>query len=128
MMAEAAEKSLYARLGGYDAIAAAVDDLLPRLTSDPQIGIYWRGHSTDSMHRERQMAVDFLCMALGGPVRYRGRDMKTAHTGLRISESDWQVFVKHTRATLDALGVYGKDREDFLAAAASLKDDIVECP
>jgi hemoglobin len=74
------------------------------------------------------MAVDFLCAALGGPVVYRGRDMKTAHTGLRISESDWQVFVKHTRATLDALGVYGKEREDFLAAAASLKGDIVESP
>ena len=127
-MAETTAPSLYTRLGGYDAIAAAVDDLLPRLTSDPQIGIYWRGHSTDSMQRERQMAVDFLCAALGGPVVYRGRDMKTAHTGLRISESDWQVFVKHTRAMLDALGVYGKEREDFLAAAASLKGDIVESP
>ena len=127
-MADTAEKSLYARLGGYDAIAAAVDDLLPRLTSDPQIGIYWRGHSTDSMRRERQMAVDFLCAALGGPVLYRGRDMKTAHAGLRISESDWQVFVKHTVATLDTLGVHGKEREDFLAAAASLKGEIVEGP
>ena len=127
-MTEPAEKSLYTRLGGYDAIAAAIDDLLPRLTGDPQIGLYWRGHSTDSMQRERQMAVDFLCAALGGPVCYRGRDMKTAHTGLRISESDWQVFVKHTVATLDHLGVQGKEREDFLAAAASLKGDIVEMP
>jgi hemoglobin len=42
-------RSLYQRLGGYDAIAAAVDDLLPRLTSDPQLGVYWRGHSKDSM-------------------------------------------------------------------------------
>lgn len=39
-MSEAAEKSLYERLGGYDAIAAATDDLLGRPTSDPQIGIY----------------------------------------------------------------------------------------
>jgi len=46
-MSEAAEKSLYARLGGYDAIAAATDDLLGRLTSDPQIGVYWKGHSKD---------------------------------------------------------------------------------
>ena len=47
-MVEATEKSLYTRLGGYDAIAAATDDLLGRLTSDPQIGIYWKGHSKDS--------------------------------------------------------------------------------
>ena len=127
-MSEAAEKSLYARLGGYDAIAAATDDLLGRLTSDPQLGIYWRGHSKDSMKRDRQLVVDFLCEAFGGPAIYRGRDMKTSHEGLAISESDWQVFVKHTLATLDKFGVQGKEREEFLAAAASLKGDIVERP
>ena len=127
-MAEATEKSLYARLGGYDAIAAATDDLLGRLTSDPQIGVYWKGHSKDSMKRDRQLVVDFLCAALGGPVIYRGRDMKTSHEGLGISESDWQVFVQHTVATLDKFGVQGKEREEFLAAAASLKGEIVERP
>jgi hemoglobin len=127
-MSEVAETSLYARLGGYDAIAAATDDLLGRLTSDPQIGVYWKGHSKDSMRRDRQLVVDFLCAAFGGPTVYRGRDMKTSHEGLGISESDWQVFVKHTVATLDAFGVQGKEREEFLAAAASLKGDIVERP
>jgi hemoglobin len=127
-MSEAAEKSLYTRLGGYDAIAAATDDLLGRLTSDPQIGVYWKGHSKDSMKRDRQLVVDFLCEAFGGPVIYRGRDMKLSHEGLSISESDWQVFVKHTVATLDKFGVQGKEREEFLAAAASLKGDIVERP
>ena len=59
---------------------------------------------------------------------YTGRDMKTSHEGLGISESDWQVFVKHKGATLDTLGVHGKEREEFLAAAASLKGEIVERP
>ena len=127
-MSETAEKSLYARLGGYDALAAATDDLLRRVYSDPQIGIYWKGHSKDSLRRERQLVVDFLCAAFGGPGMYTGRDMKTSHEGLGISESDWQVFVKHTGATLDTLGVHGKEREEFLAAAASLKGEIVERP
>jgi hemoglobin len=125
-MSELTGESLYLRLGGYDAIAAATDDLLGRLTSDPQIGIYWRGHSKDSMKKDRQLVVDFLCEAFGGPVIYRGRDMKTSHEGLNISESDWQIFVKHTLATLDKFGVQGKEREEFLAAAASLKADIVD--
>ena len=112
-MSEAAEKSLYARLGGYDALAAATDDLLRRVYSDPQIGIYWKGHSKDSLRKERQLVVDFLCAAFGGPVMYTGR---------------WQIFVTHTGATLDTLGVHGKEREEFLAAAASLKGEIVERP
>jgi hemoglobin len=121
-------RSLYQRLGGYDAIAAAVDDLLPRLTSDPQLGVYWRGHSKDSMKRDRQLIVDFLCVATGGPVVYRGRDMKTSHEGLRISESDWKIFVEHTVATLDKFSVPEREKAEFMAAAASLKGDIVEPP
>jgi len=122
------EKSLYERLGGYDAIAAAVDDLLQRLTSDPEIGVYWKGHSKDSMRRDRQLVVDFLCAAFGGQVVYRGRDMKTSHEGLGISETDWQIFVRHTVATLDKFGVQGREREEFFAAEGSLKGDIVEKP
>lgn len=127
-MTNASEKSLYERLGGYDAIAAATDDFLQRLTSDPEIGVYWKGHSTDSMERGRQLVVDFLCETFGGPAIYRGRDMKTTHGGLNISERDWEIFVSHAQATLDKFEVHGKEREDFLAAAASLKGEIVEKP
>ncbi len=120
------EKSLYQRLGGYDAVAAFVDDLIPRLTSDPEIGIYWRGHCTNTMRRERQLIVDFLCEALGGPVFYRGRDMRTSHEGLHISERDWEVFVRHTEATLDKLEVHGKERDDCLDVVAGIEADVVE--
>lgn len=127
-MATAPEKTLYERLGGYDAIAAATDELLKRLTSDPEIGVYWRGHSTDSMKRDRQLLIDFLCEAIGGPVIYRGRDMRTSHQGLRITERDWQITIDHIAGTLDHLDVTDPERQEFLDCAASVKDDIVEEP
>jgi hemoglobin len=34
--------TLYARLGGYDAIAAVVDNLLPRLMGNPRLGRFWQ--------------------------------------------------------------------------------------
>ncbi len=125
-MTSSSEKSLYERLGGYDALAAAVDDLMPRLFSDPQIGGYWKGQSNQTKRRGRQWVLDFLVEAFGGPAFYIGPDMKTAHQGLGISGSDWQVFERHAVAVLDKLGGQGKEREEFLAAAASLKGDIVE--
>ena len=125
-MISASEKSLYERLGRYDAVAAFVDDLIPRLTTDPEIGVYWRGHCTNSMRRERQMIVDFLCEALGGPVVYRGRDMRTSHEGLDISERDWEVFVRHTKATLDKLNVPQQEHDEVVAFILSTKSDIVE--
>ena len=120
------EKSLYHRLGGYDAIAAFADDLLPRLLADPQLGVYWKGKCKDSLRKERQILVDYLCAATGGPVNYTGRDMKTSHEGLGISESDWDVFAKHAVASLEDLGVAQREKDEVLALAASLKADIVE--
>ena len=60
-----AQTSLYHRLGGYDALAAAVDDLLPRLQGDPQLGVYWKGQNTHTKQRGRQLLLDFLVQAFG---------------------------------------------------------------
>ena len=112
--------------GGYETLASFTDDLLQRVTNDLEIGIYWRGHSTDSMKRDRQLIVDFLCEALGGPVIYRGRDMKTSHQGLRISEHEWEVFAGLAVAALEKLEVPQQEKQEFLDCAVALKDDIVE--
>jgi hemoglobin len=117
--------SLYKRLGGYDAIAAVTDDFLGRLSTDPLIGRFFKGTSADSQKRIRQHVVDFLCNATGGPCLYLGRDMKTAHTGLNITEEDWNVSVKHLVATLDKFKVPEKEKSEVLGAISSLKTDIV---
>ena len=119
------EKSLYERLGGYNAIAAVVDDFAGRMIADKQLGRYLIGHCTNSKKKFRQLIVDMLCEATGGPCTYTGRDMKTVHTGLGITESDWQVNVKLLTATLDKFKVPQKEKEDVFAAVSGLKSDIV---
>ena len=119
-------KSLYTRLGGYDAIAAVVDDLLQRLFSDPQVSVYWKGRNNATKKRDRQLLVDYLCQVAGGPVVYTGGDMKTAHAGLGISESDWQVSAGHLIATLEKLHVPEPEKQEVLTFVSSLKEDIVE--
>ena len=125
-MAQIVEESLYHRLGGYDAIAAATDDLLARLQSDPQLRGYWKGTSTNNQQRARQLIVDFMTEAAGGPAYYTGRDMKTSHVGMHINESDWEVFMRHAAATLDHFGVPSPEKDEVLAFFASLKSEIVE--
>ena len=124
-MANPEGKSLYERLGGYDALAAAVDDLIPRLRNDPTIGAYWKGQNIHTQKRGRQLVLDFLVEAMGGPASYHGLDMKSAHDGLHIKDSDWAIMEQHVVAVLDKFDVHGKEREEFLAAAGSLKGDIV---
>ncbi len=119
------EKSLYERLGGYNAIAAVVDDFVGRLVADKQLGRFFVGHSTNSKKKQRQLIVDMICEATGGPCIYTGRDMKTTHTGLNITESDWQVSVKLLTATLDKFKVPQKEKDDVFGAVSGLKPDIV---
>jgi len=125
-MSNTTQQSLYQRLGGYDALAAATDDLLARLQADVQLGGYWKGASADNRHRARQLIVDLMVEASGGPAYYTGRDMKTSHFGMHITESDWDVFMRHSAATLEHFGVPAGETEEVLAFFASLKGDIVE--
>ena len=118
--------TLYQRLGGYDAIAAVADDLLPRLRADPQLGRFWAHRGEDGVQREKQLLIDFLCASTGGPTYYRGRDMVLTHRGMRISESDWNVFLGHAAATLAKFQVPEAEQREVVAFVQSLKKEIVE--
>jgi hemoglobin len=126
LLAQTGKKSLYQRLGGYDAIAAVTDDFLGRLASDKQFSRFFGGVSEDSMKKLRQHVVDQLCNATGGPCYYTGRDMKTTHKGLGITQADWDISVKHLIATLDKFKVPEAEKNEVLAAVSALKKDIVE--
>ncbi|MGN6184695.1 MAG: group I truncated hemoglobin [Thermoanaerobaculia bacterium] len=120
------EKSLYQRLGGYDAIAAVTDDFIGRLATDKTLGKFLAGHSQDSLMKIRQLVVDQICAATGGPCVYVGRDMKTAHKGMGISKADWDIAVRHLVASLDKFKVPDKEKGELLAAVGSMEKDIVE--
>jgi hemoglobin len=120
------EKTLYDRLGGYDAITAVVNDLLSRLMSDSQLERFWNNRGEDGINREKQLLIDYLCSNAGGPLLYTGRDNKTSHKGMGISESDWEKFIGHLNATLDAFQVPQEERNDVIDFIESTKADIVE--
>jgi hemoglobin len=126
MSEQTKETTLYARLGGYDAIAAVADELLPRLMVDAQLGRFWQHRGEDGVRREKQLLIDFLCASAGGPLYYRGRDMATAHRGMGISDSDWRRFLTHVQATLDKFAVPARERGEVLAFVESTKKEIVE--
>lgn len=120
------KKSLYERLGGYDAISAVANDLLPRLQADSQLARFWQHRGEDGVRREKQLLIDFLCSCAGGPLYYTGRDMKTSHKGMKISEGDWSAFLGHLNATLEAFQVPHAERDEVIAFIQSTKRDIVE--
>jgi hemoglobin len=54
-----------------------------------------------------------------------GRDMRTSHRGMGISESDWLLFMNHVKATLAKFKVPATERAEVLAFVESTKRAVV---
>ena len=120
------QNTLYTRLGGYDAISAVVENLLPRLISDARLGRFWSNRGDDGIAREKQLLTDYLCSNSGGPVLYIGRNNQISHRGMGINGEDWVCFIEHLQQTLTHFQVPNAEREEVLAFIESTRVDIVE--
>lgn len=117
--------TLYHRLGGFDGIAAFTDDFLGRATNDPAIVPFFKGLTTADLQRIRQHVADLLCAATGGPCFYPGRDMKTVHAQMEITNDTWNAFTGHLNETIARFKIGDRERNELVAIVASLKGDIV---
>jgi hemoglobin len=118
MPSSQAGETLYKRLGGYDAIAGFVDTAFPRVAMNPQLTHLFRGHSVESQRRQRQLIVDAICEATGGPCIYIGREMKPVHVGLGITDEQWSTFMTIIGTTAVELKFGEAERRNFLSLAS----------
>ncbi len=119
-------KSLYERLGGYDAIAAVVAVLMVRIKDDDKLRRFYDHRGADGIAREEQLLVDYLCASSGGAMVYTGRDMKTLHVGMRLDEEDWKRAMGHLIATLESFEVPEQVKAEVMSFHENLKPEIVE--
>jgi len=116
------DKSLYDSLGGKDAITAVVDDFVNTAATDEKIGHFFK--NTDPKDLKAKL-VDQICEASGGPCKYTGKDMKTAHTGMKITEDDFNALVADLVKSLDKFNVKKEDKEALLGKLGGMKGEIV---
>jgi hemoglobin len=115
--------SLYDRLGKKDAITAVVKDFVEeRVAKDARIKAAFANADVPGLEAK---LVDQICEATGGPCKYNGKDMKTAHAGMNIKDADFNAIVDDLKASLDHLKVGAKEQQDLLGALAKMHDDIV---
>jgi len=119
----AQEKSLYERLGGKAAITAVVDDFVGRVAADNRINSFF---ATTDIPRFKMNLVNQICEASGGPCKYTGRDMKTTHHGMGITNAQFDALVGDLVATLDKFKVPEKEKSELLSVLGPMRKDIVE--
>jgi hemoglobin len=122
------QNTLYTRLGGHKAIEAVCDEFLARFGADPRFAkneaLAARLKAID-MDTLRYHLIAFVAKATGGPSAYTGRDMKSSHVGLNISEEEWTWSAEHLTAALDKFKVPAQEKAELLGLVGTLKKDIV---
>jgi hemoglobin len=114
--------SLYERLGGPLAIRAMTESFYRKVLSDDLLASYF-----DDVDMDRQIAKQtaFLSMVLGGPNSYTGRDLRSAHAGLRLGAQHFDGVVALLVRTLRECGVNDGDIAAVAAVAESVRDDVL---
>jgi hemoglobin len=120
-----AGKSLYDRLGGKSSISAVVDQFVANVAADTRINGRF---ATTDIRKLKGHLVDQVCMATGGPCTYSGRDMKTTHAGMKISNGDFVALVEDLVKSLDMFKVPAREKGELLDLLGAMKKDIVEVP
>jgi hemoglobin len=126
--AQAKESSLYERLGGKTAITAVVDEFVGRVAADTRINRFFAATAADPKRLAafKGKLVDQICQASGGPCKYMGKDMKSAHAGMGITAAQFDALVEDLVGALDKFKVAAADKDTLLGVLGPMKKHIVE--
>ena len=127
-VSQAKEKTLYDRLGGKKAIIAVVDEFVGRVAADARINSFFAATAADPQRLAsfKMKLVDQICQAGGGPCKYMGKDMKTAHMGMGITSPEFDALVSDLVGALDKFKVGEKEKGELLGVLGPMKPQIVE--
>jgi hemoglobin len=120
-----AAPSLYKRLGGREGIAIVVGDFVGNMVADARVNERFKGMKGPDVEKLKSNLADQICDATGGPCSYLGRDMKTTHKGMKITEPEWNATVENLGKALDKHKVGAKEKQELIGAIAPMKGDIV---
>ena len=120
-----ASPSLYKRLGGREGIALVVDAFWNNLVADPRTSARFKAVPAANVGRVKSNMADQICDATGGPCSYLGKDMKTVHAGMKVTDAEWNATVENLVKALDAQKVGEKEKQELLALLGPMKNDIV---
>ena len=119
------EPRLYQRLGGRESIKLVVDYFVANMAADPRVNGRFKDLDAARVAKLQTNLADQICDATGGPCAYLGRDMKTTHTGMGITEAEWNATVEDLVKSLDKFKVGQKEQQELLSALGAMKKDIV---
>jgi hemoglobin len=119
-------KSLFDRLGGSDGIKAVIDKFVENVTQDPAVNKSFKGTKGPKLDAFKKNLADQMCEVTGGPCKYAGKDMKSAHKGMKITDAQFDALVMDLKLAMGEAKVGDAEQTEVVDKLAPLKEDIVE--
>jgi hemoglobin len=123
-----ADKPLYYRLGGQPAVQAVASGLVDSILADNRIN-KWFAHAAASPANAdayKSRLAEFICLNTGGPCKYTGHDMVSAHKGRGVTSEAFDAVVQDLVVVLDNLKVPQKEKDELLGVLGPLQSSIVQ--
>tara|TARA_R110002072_G_scaffold534_6_gene3998 strand:+ start:173657 stop:174022 length:366 start_codon:yes stop_codon:yes gene_type:complete len=117
--------SLFEKIGGRDAVNAAVDVFYKKVLADDRISKFFDGID---MAVQRRKQIMFLTYAFGGPNNYDGQNMRDAHAKFVVqglNDSHFDAVVENLGATLKELGVADELIQEAAGIAETTRNDVL---
>lgn len=115
-------QTIYARIGGREAVESVVSDFYERVFSDSLLEPYFEGVDREALYAHQ---VQFISAVAGGPVSYDGADMQAAHEGMGITEEAFGRVATYLAEALRENGVSEDDVDAILDEVGALEPDVV---
>jgi len=107
--------SLYEKLGGEKSIELLVEKLNQKLANDPTLGPMHKNVDWAKLQNHRKQ---FFTKLFGNLDVYQGKDLRSAHSDLNLTEEHFTIFEKHFK---DVLGEMGFTEEPIKQALTLLE-------
>jgi hemoglobin len=126
--AVATKPPLYERLGGLKGISLVVDDFIDRLVTNKTLN---KNSAIDAGRKSapapylKVQVAQLVCEVAGGPCKYTGKDMKSSHAHLNISEKEWDVMAGEFKKSLNKFKVPAAEQNELFEIVGKTKSDIV---
>lgn len=126
--------TLYERLGGVEAITLVVDQFIANVASNPDMVRTFQplleevgrlGANSPRLISLRANLIDQIGEASGGPQKYRGKDMVTAHRGMNITVNEFNSLAKNLSDALDKFNVPAQEKGELMSVIGSLQPKVV---
>lgn len=120
-----ANATLFDSMGGEPVLRSAVDRFADILVADNRINFTF---AEADMSKFKTLLFEQLCNLSGGPCRYTGRDMRTAHAKLSINSAEFNALAEDLYIALGKEGVPYRLQNKLMALLAPMKREIVKSP